>query len=258
MIWLDTLVQGLLLGGLYALFAAGLSLVFGIMRLVNLAHGDLIVLAAYIALVCVDATGMAPLTSLLIVVPVMAVIGYALQRGVLNLTLGDDILPPLLVTFGISIILQNLLLEVFSADSQKLQSGWLDTASIELGDSIAIGLVPLIIFLVAIVVIGGLQLLFYRTKLGRAFRATSDDQDTARLMGIDNRHVFALAMAISLAVSIRPTADQRPSPAQSAIVPSSQVPAPVEEAVQLPPEQPSAEMKRVRPRLPFSASLRMT
>ncbi len=198
--WLNSIIQGILLGGLYALFATGMSLIFGVMRLVNIAHGDLIVLAAYIALVCVDATGMAPLTSLLIVVPVMAVIGYALQRGVLNLTLGDDILPPLLVTFGISIILQNLLLEVFSADSQKLQSGWLDTASIELGDSIAIGLVPLIIFLVAIVVIGGLQLLFYRTKLGRAFRATSDDQDTARLMGIDNRHVFALAMAISLAV----------------------------------------------------------
>ncbi|MFC3227037.1 branched-chain amino acid ABC transporter permease [Marinibaculum pumilum] len=198
--WLNSIIQGILLGGLYALFATGMSLIFGVMRLVNIAHGDLIVLAAYIALVCVDATGMAPLTSLLIVVPVMAVIGYALQRGVLNLTLGDDILPPLLVTFGISIILQNLLLEVFSADSQKLQSGWLDTASIQLGDSIAIGLVPLIIFLVAIVVIGGLQLLFYRTKLGRAFRATSDDQDTARLMGIDNRHVFALAMAISLAV----------------------------------------------------------
>ncbi|MEQ8348980.1 MAG: branched-chain amino acid ABC transporter permease [Sneathiellaceae bacterium] len=198
--WLNSIIQGVLLGGLYALFATGMSLIFGVMRLVNIAHGDLIVLAAYLALICVDATGMAPLTSLLFVVPVMAVIGYVLQRGVLNLTLGDDILPPLLVTFGISIILQNLLLELFSADSRKLQSGWLDTASIQLGDTIAIGLVPLIIFGVAILVIGGLQLLFYRSKLGRAFRATSDDQDTARLMGIDNRHVFALAMAISLAV----------------------------------------------------------
>lgn len=196
--WLDTIIQGVLLGGLYALFATGMSLIFGVMRLVNIAHGDMIVLAAYIALVCVDALGIAPLTSLLIVVPVMAALGYALQRGVLNLTLGDDILPPLLVTFGISIILQNLLLELFSADSQRLQSGALDTASIRLWEGTAIGVVPLVIFVVAILVIGGLQLLFYRTKLGRAFRATSDDQDTARLMGIDNRHVFALAMALSL------------------------------------------------------------
>lgn len=198
--WLDTIIQGVLLGGLYALFATGMSLIFGVMRLVNIAHGDLIVLAAYLALVCVEALGIAPLTSLLIVVPLMAAIGYVLQRGVLNFTLGGDILPPLLVTFGISIILQNLLLEIFSADSQKLQSGPLDTASIQLWGDTAIGLVPLIIFVVAIVVIGGLQLLFFRTRLGRAFRATSDDQDTARLMGIDNRHVFALAMAISLAV----------------------------------------------------------
>lgn len=198
--WLNSIIQGILLGGLYALFATGMSLIFGVMRLVNIAHGDLIVLAAYLALMVVDATGLAPLTSLLIVVPVMAAIGYALQRGVLNFTLGDDILPPLLVTFGISIILQNLLLELFSADSRKLQSGWLDTASIQLGDTIAIGLVPLIIFVVAFLVIAGLQFLFYRAKLGRAFRATSDDQDTARLMGIDNRHVFALAMALSLAV----------------------------------------------------------
>lgn len=198
--WLNTIVQGMLLGGLYALFATGMSLIFGVMRLVNIAHGDLIVLASYVALICIESTGIAPLTSLIVVVPLMGLLGYLLQRGVLNYTLGEDILPPLLVTFGISIILQNLLLEIFSADSRRLQSGPLDTASIELASGLAVGVVPLIIFVVAIGVIAGLQLLFYRTRLGRAFRATSDDPGTARLMGIDNRHVFALAMAIALAV----------------------------------------------------------
>jgi len=198
--WIDTLVQGILLGGLYALFATGLSLIFGVMRLVNIAHGDLIILAAFIGIAVVEGLGMHPLLCLIIVVPVMFVVGYALQRGLLNFTLGEDILPPLLVTFGLSIIIQNLLLEIFTADSRKLQAGALQTASIPLGETMAIGVFPLIIFVTALVVIAGLQILFYRTELGRAFRATSDDQDVARLMGIDNRHVFGLAMAIALSV----------------------------------------------------------
>ena len=100
--WVDTLLQGVLLGGLYALFATGLSLIFGVMRLVNIAHGDLIVLAAFVALVVTQGLGLHPLLSLLVVVPAMASVGYGLQRGLLNRTLGGDILPPLLVTFGLS------------------------------------------------------------------------------------------------------------------------------------------------------------
>ncbi|MGB8135625.1 MAG: branched-chain amino acid ABC transporter permease, partial [Pseudolabrys sp.] len=119
--WLNVILQGVLIGGLYAMFAAGLSLIFGVMRLVNIAHGDLIVLAAYISLMATQAFGMDPLTSLLLVVPAMALIGYALQRGLLNYTLGEDLLPPLLVTFGLSIIIQNGLLELFTADNRKLQ-----------------------------------------------------------------------------------------------------------------------------------------
>src|SRR5215813_6632096 len=115
--WINSLLQGVLLGGLYAMFAAGLSLIFGVMRLVNIAHGDLIVLAAYLALVAAETLGMPLLAALLLVVPLMAVIGYSLQRFLLNRTLGDDLLPPLLVTFGLSVIIQNGLLEVFSADS---------------------------------------------------------------------------------------------------------------------------------------------
>ena len=198
--WLNVILQGVLIGGLYALFAAGLSLIFGVMRLVNIAHGDLIVLAAYVSLMVTQAFGMDPLTSLLLVVPVMALIGYGLQRGLLNRTLGDDLLPPLLVTFGLSIIIQNGLLELFTADSRKLQAGAIEIQTFQIAQNLWIGALPLIQFTVAVAVIGGLQLLFYRTALGRALRATSDDQAVAQLMGLDTRHVFAVAMALSLAV----------------------------------------------------------
>jgi branched-chain amino acid transport system permease protein len=198
--WINTIVQGALLGGLYALFAAGLALMFGVMRLVNIAHGDLIVLAAYLALVVVQSLGLHPFLSLFIVVPVMFGLGYGLQRGLLNFTLGRDILPPLLVTFGLSIVIQNALLEIFSADSRRLQVGAFDTASLQLAPQLAIGWFPLIVFVSAIVIIALIELVLYHTRLGRAFRAVSDDADTARLYGVSNRHVFALATAIALAV----------------------------------------------------------
>jgi len=200
MLWLNVILQGVLTGGLYAMFAAGLSLIFGVMRLVNIAHGDLIVLAAYVTLMATTAFGINPLLSLIVVVPAMALIGYALQRGLLNRTLGDDLLPPLLVTFGLSIIIQNGLLELFTADSRKLQAGTIEVATFQVTQGLWIGLLPLLQFVIAVAVIAGLQLLFYRTALGRAFRAASDDQTVARLMGLDTRHVFALAMALSLAI----------------------------------------------------------
>jgi branched-chain amino acid transport system permease protein len=199
--WISTLVQGALLGGLYALFAAGLSIMFGVMRIVNVAHGDFIVLAAYLALVVVQTTGIHPLETLLLVVPIMFGIGYVLQRGLLNLTIGDDILPPLLVTFGISVIIENLLQEIFSADTRKLLAGSLETTSLKIGDHLAVGWLPAITFLTAVAVIILLEALLYRTKLGRAFRATSDDGETARLYGVDHRKIFALATAIALAVA---------------------------------------------------------
>jgi len=198
--WINVILQGMLIGGLYAMFAAGLSLIFGVMRLVNIAHGDLIVLAAYLALLVTQSLGVDPLTSLILVVPIMALIGYALQRGLLNFTLGDDLLPPLLVTFGLSIIIQNGLLELFTADSRKLQAGPIEIQTFQVIPNVWVGLLPLIQFVVAVALIAGLQLLFYRTALGRAFRATSDDQSVAQLMGLDTRHVFAMAMALSLAI----------------------------------------------------------
>lgn len=197
--WINSIIQGVLLGGLYAMIAAGLSLIFGVMRLVNIAHGDLIILAAYLGLTVASALGLYPLTALLIVVPVMAVIGYGLQRIVLNNTLSDDILPPLLVTFGLSVIIQNGLLEIYSADPQKLDAGQLGVASTNVA-GISVGLLPLLMFVTAVVVIAGLQWIFYRTALGRAFRAVSDNQDVAQLMGLNKRHVYGVAMALSLAV----------------------------------------------------------
>lgn len=198
--WGNVIIQGVLIGGLYAMFAAGLSLIFGVMRLVNIAHGDLIVLAAYVALMVRQALGIDPLTSLILVTPIMAAIGYALQRGLLNRTLGDDLLPPLLVTFGLSVIIQNGLLELFTADSRRLQAGAIEIQTFQVAEGLWIGVLPFIQFAVAVIVIAALQSLFYRTPLGRAFRATSDDQAVAQLMGLDTRHVFAMAMALSLAV----------------------------------------------------------
>jgi branched-chain amino acid transport system permease protein len=199
MIWVDTIVQGVLLGGLYALFAAGLSLVFGIMRLVNLAHGDLIVLAAYLILVAVTVLGLHPLVAVLLAAPVMFAIGWGLQRVILTRTLGDDILPPLLVTFGLSIVIQNALLEGFTADSQRIPMGAIETASVALGP-ISVGLIPLLTFASAVLVILALNQLFYRTALGRAFRAVSDDPTTAQLMGIRPASVFATATGIAMVV----------------------------------------------------------
>jgi branched-chain amino acid transport system permease protein len=195
----NAVIQGILLGGLYALFAAGLSLIFGVMRLVNIAHGDLIVLASYLGLTVTATLGIHPLMALAIVVPAMAAIGYCLQRGILNQTLGDDILPPLLVTFGLSVILQNGLLELYTADPQKLNAGGIETQSVALG-GVNLGVLPVVMFAAALAVIAALQWMFYRTSLGRAFRATSDNQDIAQLMGLNKAHVFGLAMALSLAV----------------------------------------------------------
>lgn len=197
--WLDTLLQGVLLGGLYALFAAGLSLVFGIMRLVNLAHGDLIVFAAFLILLLVSSFGLNPFVAALIAAPLMFTAGFLLQYHLLNRTLGKDILPPLLVTFGLSIVIQNGLLEGFTADSRRISAGALETASVQFGGLNA-GIMPLVTFLSAVLAIVGLNQLIYRTALGRAFRATSDDVVTASLMGIRPNTIFAIATGLAMMI----------------------------------------------------------
>jgi branched-chain amino acid transport system permease protein len=197
---LDTIIQGILLGGLYGLFAAGLSLVFGIMRLVNVSHGDFIIMGAFLALYAQKVLNIgSPFTTLLILIPVMFVIGYVLQRLILNPALGADFLRPVLVTFGLSVIIENGLLQAFSADSQKLQGGALEITSIPLPGGLAVGWFPLTMMATCIVVIAILQFILYRTKLGRAFRATSDDGMTAGLMGVNSKHLFAIATGITMA-----------------------------------------------------------
>jgi branched-chain amino acid transport system permease protein len=198
----DTVIEGVLLGGVYALFALGLSLIFGIMRLVNLAHGDLILLAAYLVLSVTTTLGVPLIASTLLVVVVMFAAGYALQRLVLERVLGDDILPPLLVTFGLSIVIQNGLLLTYGADSRRLQAGAFESSSIALAPGLSIGLAPMTALIAAIVAVALMQLIFYRTALGRAFRATADNPQIAQLMGIDERSVYAIAVGISLAVSV--------------------------------------------------------
>ncbi|MDQ0085269.1 MULTISPECIES: branched-chain amino acid ABC transporter permease [Variovorax] len=195
---LETIVQGVLLGGLYTLFALGQSLMFGVMRLTNTAQGDFIILGAFAVIAGVSLTGDAmPWLVALAVLPVAFGFGYALQRYVLNGTLGKDPLPSLVVTFGLSIVIQNLLLELFSADPRAIETGGLNTQGIALGDAMSLGVLPLVVLAIAVVATGALQWLFARTALGRSFRAVSDDREIAELMGLNAKKVYALATAIA-------------------------------------------------------------
>jgi branched-chain amino acid transport system permease protein len=199
--WANAIVQGVLLGGLYALFATGLSLIFGVMRVVNLAHGVLTLLAAFVALVVAQHTHLNPLLTLPVVIPLMFALGYVLQRWLINLTFSGGVLAPLLVSFGLAVIVENTLLKVFSADSRGLDAGSFENTSIRITGGLSIGWLPLTIFLVAVTILVGLQLFFDRTMFGRAMRATSDDREAAQLMAINDRHVYAIAMGMALAIA---------------------------------------------------------
>ena len=199
---LDTLIQGLLLGGLYCLFALGQSLMFGVMRLTNTALGDFIVLGAFAAIALASVLPLHAVAIALVLLPLAFGAGYLLQRHVLNGTLGRDPLPSLVVTFGLAIVIQNGLLEVFSADPRSLDSGALATQSLPLPGGSAVGVLPLVILVTAFVATAALQALFGRTALGRSFRAVSDDREVAELMGLDARKVYALATAIAFVLIV--------------------------------------------------------
>lgn len=200
--WLNAAVQGILLGGLYALFAVGLSLVFGTMRLTNIAHGDLTLLPAYFALLIVNAIRFNPFYSIPITMVIMFIFGYLLQRGVLNhLVCKGSINAGVIVTFGISMVIQNVLLLAFTANSKGLDVGRLESASIKINESLSVGWLPIVVFLMSVAVIAGLQMFQSYTQMGRAFRAVSDNQDAARLMGINTQHVWAVAMGVSLLIA---------------------------------------------------------
>ena len=197
---IETILQGVLLGGLYTLFALGQSLMFGVMRLTNTAQGDFIILGAFAVIAGTTLFGDAPVQvamAALAVLPIAFAFGYALQRYVLNGTLGKDPLPSLVVTFGLSIVIQNLLLELFSADPRSIETAGLNTQGLRIGESLSLGVLPLIVLAIALVATAALQWLFARTALGRSFRAVSDDREIAELMGLNAKKVYALATAIA-------------------------------------------------------------
>jgi branched-chain amino acid transport system permease protein len=199
MSWVNAVIQGVLIGGLYALFACGLSLMFGVMRVINLAHGDLAVVAGYVGVGVITVTHIPAVWSFVLVVPIMAVLGYVLQRTVLQASLNRGALTTLLVTFGLSVVIENGLLQFFSANSHSLNIGSLVSDSFSIGAQISVAYLLLVIFAVAVVVLLGLQYFLTRSKQGRLIRAAADDREAVQLAGADYRHVFGVATAIAFA-----------------------------------------------------------
>ena len=197
MAWVNALIQGVLVGGLYALFACGLSLMFGVMKVVNLAHGDLAVVAGYVAIGVITVTHIPVLWSFVIVVPVMAVLGYVLQRTILQGALDRSVLATLMVTFGLSVVIENGLLQFFTANSRGIGAGLaLVSGSFSVGQ-IQIGYLLVVIFAAAVVVLLGLQYFLSASRYGRLIRAVADDKEAAQLAGADYRHVFGIAAAVA-------------------------------------------------------------
>lgn len=197
--WVNAVLQGVLLGGVFAISAIGLSLLFGVMRIVNLAHGALMILAAYLAVLTLRAVDIPTLLAVLVVVPVMAAIGYGTQRTLFDRALRIGPLAPLLVTFGLAIIIPNGLLQLFSQDTEPLPIGALATRSVALGGTLSAGLFPLLTLVLAVALVVALQLYLSRTRTGRLMRAAADDTRTLRLMGVDDRRIYGIAAAIAFA-----------------------------------------------------------
>jgi branched-chain amino acid transport system permease protein len=224
MTWVNAVVQGVALGGLYALYACGLSLMFGVMRIINLAHGDITVLGAFIVWVIVDRMAISPFLAIMPVIPVMLVAGYLLQTTLLSRSLRAGVLVPLLTTFGLAIVIQNSLLQIFSPDVRSLVSraGAISTASWVITNDLIVPGLGLTVLLVAVLVLGGLDLFLRTTGLGRAMRATAQDPDTAQLVGINAAGVYARATAIAVAtaalagafLAVRSTFDPASGPTQ--------------------------------------------
>jgi branched-chain amino acid transport system permease protein len=199
MTWVNAIIQGLLTGGLYALFACGLSLMFGVMKVVNLAHGDLAVVGGYVAVGIITVTHVPVLWSFVIVVPVMAAVGYALQRTLIQSALNRGVLTTLIVTLGLSMVIENGLLQFFSANTRGIGASMtLVTGSFRLGSQIELPYLLLLIFGVAVAVLLGLQYFLSLSSYGRLIRAVADDKEAAQLSGADYRHVFGIAAALAL------------------------------------------------------------
>ena len=200
---LNAVLQGVFLGAFYAVLACGLSLMFGVMRIINLAHGDVAVLGAYIVFYIVERTGASALVAFVAALPVMVVLGYVLQLTVLERSLKAGILTPLLATFGLSIVIQNVLQLVFSPDVHSLggSAGSLTTSSWQVTSGLSVSALGLVILVVAVLVFGALQLFLSNTRAGWTMRATAEDADAAELVGINSRAVYARATALAVAIA---------------------------------------------------------
>jgi branched-chain amino acid transport system permease protein len=196
----NQIVQGILLGGYYALIACGLSFMFSVMRIINLAHGSLAVLSAFGLWLLAERFGIQPFLGLIIVLPLMAAVGWALQRYLLERSARGGALLPILTTFGLAIVIDNLLFEEFGADTRSLAPyiGSLSYDSWEWPGNIYVGKLAVLILVVAVALLGGLQLFLSYTAMGRSIRATSEDPDTAGLVGIDAVRANAVATAIAM------------------------------------------------------------
>jgi branched-chain amino acid transport system permease protein len=200
MAWVNAVIQGILTGGLYALFACGLSLLFGVMGVVNLAHGDLAVVGGYVALSVIAVTHVPVLASFLIVVPIMAGLGYLVQRTLIQAALDRSVLATLLVTFGLSVVIENALLQFVNADSHSIGTGnAIISGSWKVTSTLTIGYLPLLILGVAVLVLLAMQYFLSRSRYGRLIRAVADDREAAQLSGVNYRHVFGIAAAIAFA-----------------------------------------------------------
>lgn len=197
----NALIQGVLLGGLFTLFALGLSIAFGVLRVVNLAHGQIMTFAAYLSVLVLSSTGLNVWVTLLVVCPLLFLAGYLVQRFMLQRALLMGELAPLMVMFGLSVIIPNLLVGFFTNNKQQIPMGDLATASINLFGDIYIGVLPLITLVIAVLLIVALQLFLARTGAGRNMRAAADDSETLRLMGVDHRTVYATAMGLAFALA---------------------------------------------------------
>jgi branched-chain amino acid transport system permease protein len=197
---LSNLIQAIFLGAYYAMIACGLSFMFSIMRIINLAHGSLAVLSAYLLYVLAEKFGINPFLGVLIVAPVMAALGWIMQRYILDRSARGGELLPVLTTFGLAILLDNLMFQRFGADTRSLGSyiGDLSWDSYELPGGLFVGKLQVLVLVTVIVVIGALQLFLKKTQLGRSIRATAMDPDTAGLVGIDAKRASAIATAIAM------------------------------------------------------------
>jgi branched-chain amino acid transport system permease protein len=204
MTWVNDVVQGIFLGGAYALTAVGLSLMFGVMRLVNLAHGDLAVCGTYLVTTVMAALGVPLWAALLVMLPIAFTVGALLQLLLFDRALRSGPVAPLLVTFGLSVMIENLLQQVYSANTRGVPAGSLDVAAVHFG-SLVLPWLSALKLILAVVVIGGLSALLRLTAWGRQVRATSDDVAVARLQGIRVRPLFASVTGIAIAAALAGT-----------------------------------------------------